>query len=140
MGGDFYLDLGSSSSQAGSEQIHTHDDVMPLPRNVQCRITDDVCFVNQDSISHNATGQESSDSSASLLPAPLILLVGGGVGINPLASMFRHISHNIQEQELKWKYQEQQDQPHLPRVALLYSARTEEDLLFKVDTILNLNF
>ncbi|XP_045598090.1 oxidoreductase NAD-binding domain-containing protein 1 isoform X2 [Procambarus clarkii] len=68
---------------------------------------------------------ESGDTSYDLL------LVGGGVGINPLASMFLHaISlHRIHE--------ENKEEYRPGRILLLYSAKTYEELLYKtlLDTI-----
>jgi len=49
-----------------------------------------------------------------------ILLVGGGVGVNPLLSMAAHCTAL--------------PRPHRPRLCLLYSARLPQDLLFR-DTL-----
>ncbi|XP_069986632.1 oxidoreductase NAD-binding domain-containing protein 1 isoform X4 [Penaeus vannamei] len=53
-----------------------------------------------------------------------LLLIAGGVGLNPLASIFSYASH------LHKLYQEKQE--YCPgKIKLLYSAKTFEDLLYK---------
>ena len=56
--------------------------------------------------------------------APDIIFIAGGVGINPLLSIML---------QLKSLHQTQESQKVLPKnIALLYSARTKEDILFQV--------
>ena len=55
-----------------------------------------------------------------------VLLIAGGVGINPLYSMINHVAHiNSSPQG-----------PYSGKVLLLYSARTCADLIFKVSGLL----
>lgn len=49
------------------------------------------------------------------------LLVAGGVGINPICSIIRDLAENITK-----------SQSNEHQVILLYSGKTEKDLLFKV--------
>jgi ferredoxin-NADP reductase len=50
-----------------------------------------------------------------------VLLIAGGVGISPIASIFNHLScHRRRSSNFDCK------------LALLYSARTESDFIFKV--------
>ncbi|KAK4303841.1 hypothetical protein Pmani_017880 [Petrolisthes manimaculis] len=54
-----------------------------------------------------------------------LLLIGGGVGVNPLTSMFLHAtSLYLQHQECEEEYKP-------GRILLLYSARTYQELLYK---------
>lgn len=54
-------------------------------------------------------------------PSSALLLVGGGVGINPLLSMIKEAIHF-----------DSQHQNTTRPIALVYSAAKVEDLLFKV--------
>ena len=54
-----------------------------------------------------------SDSS------PDLLLVAGGVGINPIYSIVRHVADISQHQ-------------HIGKTVLLFSAQSQNELLFKV--------
>ena len=51
-----------------------------------------------------------------------VMLIGGGVGINPLLSMMLHIRHRQMENK----------HTCTPKVTLIYSAKTSDELLFKV--------
>lgn len=53
-----------------------------------------------------------------------ILLVAGGVGINPLASIFFHISEIEKERQKK-------NQKSICRVNMLYSSKTKQELIFR---------
>ena len=57
-------------------------------------------------------------------PAPDLLLVGGGVGINPLHSIMSHVA------DLNRGPAGERTSPG--RVQLLYSAQTQDELLFRV--------
>jgi len=59
------------------------------------------------------------DLSEAVESGPRYLLVAGGVGLNPLLAMLRHLDHQASTLQRP------------PCVALVYSARTEGDLLFK---------
>ena len=52
-----------------------------------------------------------------------LLLIGGGVGINPLFSMLLHHMRLVERKE------------RVGRVKLLYSARSAAELLFKVSRV-----
>lgn len=55
-----------------------------------------------------------------------LLLIGGGVGVNPLTSMYLHAaSLHLQYRECKEEYKP-------GKVLLLYSARTYQELLYRV--------
>ncbi|XP_068235451.1 oxidoreductase NAD-binding domain-containing protein 1-like [Palaemon carinicauda] len=59
-------------------------------------------------------------------PPSDLLLVAGGVGLNPLASMVFHASY------LHKLYQENKEEEYCPgKILLLYSAKTYEDILYK---------
>lgn len=51
-----------------------------------------------------------------------VLLIAGGVGINPIASIIQYIEHST---NAGLSHAES-------RVRLLYSAKTEDELIFKV--------
>jgi ferredoxin-NADP reductase len=51
-----------------------------------------------------------------------MLLIAGGVGINPLISIMRHIADVSSEQQT------------VGRLVLLFSARSAEELIFQVIT------
>lgn len=53
---------------------------------------------------------------------PNLLFIAGGVGINPLLSIMLELKHNFQITKIS--------PPE--RISLLYSARSKEELLFKV--------
>ena len=53
-----------------------------------------------------------------------LLLVAGGVGINPIASIFFH-THQLEQQKIH------QDRDNICRVNLLYSSRTKDELIFR---------
>ena len=54
-----------------------------------------------------------------------LLLIGGGVGINPLLSMLSHHTKLLSDDDDGVLQKE-------GRVCLLYSSKTEDELLFKV--------
>ena len=58
-----------------------------------------------------------------------LLLIAGGVGINPLCSMMRHVA-DLNEAK---RHGEDVYQPGL--VQLLYSAKSDSELIFKVITL-----
>ncbi|XP_063585195.1 oxidoreductase NAD-binding domain-containing protein 1-like [Penaeus indicus] len=64
-------------------------------------------------------------------PSYDLLLIAGGVGLNPLASIFSYASH------LHKLHQENHEEYCPGKIKLLYSAKTFEDLLYKevLDTI-----
>ena len=66
-----------------------------------------------------------------------LLLVAGGVGINPLLSILLHHSWLVgrrgQEEE---KGEEEEEEEEGKRAKLLYSAKTVKELIFKVDVFL----
>ena len=53
-----------------------------------------------------------------------MLLIAGGVGINPLASIFYHAASASEPDS-------SQDNQPLSKVKMIYSARTSEELIFK---------
>ena len=53
-----------------------------------------------------------------------LLLIAGGVGINPIASIFFHM-HQLEQQKIH------QDPENTCRVNLLYSSRTTDELIFR---------
>ena len=58
-----------------------------------------------------------------------LLLIAGGVGVNPLASMYFH-ANNL------FKLHHENNEEYCPgKVLLLYSARTYEDILYKVNKL-----
>ena len=69
-----------------------------------------------------------------------LLLIGGGVGINPLFSMLQHhtwllqTAHDNSEQG-PGSIEPRKDSMSVGRVCLLYSAKTKDELLFKVGVL-----
>ncbi|XP_042866769.1 oxidoreductase NAD-binding domain-containing protein 1-like [Penaeus japonicus] len=58
-------------------------------------------------------------------PSHDLLLIAGGVGLNPLASIFSHACH-------LYKLHQENSEEYCPgKIKLLYSAKTYEDLLYK---------
>ena len=56
---------------------------------------------------------------------PDLLLIAGGVGINPLYSIVQHVCDLKQENDLGYT----------GKTLLLFSAKNEDELLFKVNTV-----
>ncbi|KAF2360916.1 Oxidoreductase FAD/NAD(P)-binding [Trinorchestia longiramus] len=73
------------------------------------------CIVG-DTVELRVGGDFFLDLEESPDPTPRLLLVGGGVGVNPLLSMMLHLDHMSSRR---------------PHAMLLFSARTEQDLLYK---------
>lgn len=62
-------------------------------------------------------------------PSHDLLLIAGGVGLNPLASIFSHACH-------LYKLHQENSEEYCPgKIKLLYSAKTYEDLLYKVSFV-----
>uniref|UniRef100_A0A0P4W8E4 Oxidoreductase NAD-binding domain-containing protein 1 n=1 Tax=Scylla olivacea TaxID=85551 RepID=A0A0P4W8E4_SCYOL len=73
--------------------------------------------------------QKGGDRGVSLPPYPL-LLVGGGVGVNPLASMLFQI-HSLHRLGVPAGGEVEGALPEGTKGAMLYSARTYEEILYK---------
>ena len=66
-----------------------------------------------------------------------LLLIGGGVGINPLFSMLQHHTWLLQtatdnSEQGPDSIEPLKDSRSMGRVCLLYSAKSKDELLFKV--------
>lgn len=84
---------------------------------LQCRIGSEVTIKVSGDFYYNPVVSD---------PPHDLLLVAGGVGINPLASMLHHASdlHKILTRD---------NEDYLPcNILMLYSAKTYEELLYKV--------
>ena len=83
----------------------------------QCCVGDKLSVRVGGDFVYDPTPSQSHDQSHDLL------LIGGGVGINPLFSMLLHHMRLVERKE------------RVGRVKLLYSARSAAELLFKVSRV-----
>ena len=108
------------SSWAPAHWLHTKANV---GSNVAFRVGGNFHYPNQITNSVQTTNNNTHD----------LLLVAGGVGINPLASIF------LNAYEMKRSASEQNKVPSLRQVNLLYSSKTKEELIFrdKIETVIS---
>ena len=115
------LDLAVKfSSWAPAQWLHTKAKV---GSNVAFRVGGNFHYPNQITKSVETTNSNGHD----------LLLVAGGVGINPLASIF------LNAYEIKRSASEQNKVSHLRQVNLLYSSKTKEELIFrnKIESVIS---